>query len=84
MVYGAASDDETERAVVLVFDPEGKGRRIYASGIRNCVAMAVNSATSSTSRPPERSASPSCCRYWRRRGNRMNRREFITLLDKRS
>ena len=45
MVYGAASDDETERAVVLVFDPEGKGRRIYASGIRNCVAMAVNSAT---------------------------------------
>jgi glucose/arabinose dehydrogenase len=23
-----------------VFDPEGKGRRIYASGIRNCVAMA--------------------------------------------
>jgi glucose/arabinose dehydrogenase len=46
MVYGAASHDETERAVVLVFDPEGKGRRIYASaGIRNCVAMAVNSAT---------------------------------------
>jgi glucose/arabinose dehydrogenase len=30
---------------VLVFDPEGKGRRIYASGIRNCVGMAVNSTT---------------------------------------
>ena len=38
-------DDETERADVLVFDPKGKGRRIYASGIRNCVGMAVNPTT---------------------------------------
>lgn len=42
-LYGARWDDETERADVLVFDPEGKGRRTYASGIRNCVGMAVNS-----------------------------------------
>jgi len=43
MLYGA--DRETERAVVLVFDPQGKGRRTYASGIRNCVGMAVHSTT---------------------------------------
>jgi len=43
IIFGAPSDDETERAAVLVFDPEGKGRRIYASGIRNCVGMAVSS-----------------------------------------
>jgi glucose/arabinose dehydrogenase len=45
IVYGAAWYDETERAVVLVFDPDGKARRIYAAGIRNCVGMAVNFAT---------------------------------------
>ena len=27
------------------FDPNGKGRRIYASGIRNCVGMALNPTT---------------------------------------
>ena len=37
--------DETERAAVLVFSPNGEGRRIYASGIRNCVGMAINSTT---------------------------------------
>jgi integrase len=30
---------------VLVFDPSGKGRRVYASGIRNCVGMAINPTT---------------------------------------
>jgi glucose/arabinose dehydrogenase len=40
-----AGDDEFERADVLVFNPNGGGRRIYASGIRNCVGMAVNSET---------------------------------------
>ena len=34
-----------ERADVLVFSPKGEGRRVYASGIRNCVGMAVNSTT---------------------------------------
>ena len=45
MLYGAPADDETERADVLVFDSKGSGRSIYASGIRNCVGMAVNSTT---------------------------------------
>jgi glucose/arabinose dehydrogenase len=44
-LIGAPLNDETERANVLVFNPEGKGRRIYASGIRNCVGMAVNPTT---------------------------------------
>jgi glucose/arabinose dehydrogenase len=38
---GAAWGDETERADVLAFDPDGKNRRIFATGIRNCVGMAV-------------------------------------------
>jgi glucose/arabinose dehydrogenase len=38
---GTAWGSEYERAAVLVFDPEGKNRRIYATGIRNCVGMAV-------------------------------------------
>ncbi len=38
---GAAWGNETDRADVLVFDPEGHNRRIYATGIRNCVGMAV-------------------------------------------
>jgi glucose/arabinose dehydrogenase len=42
---GAIWGHEQDRADVLVFDPQGKGRRIYASGIRNCVGMAVEPAT---------------------------------------
>jgi len=42
---GAAWGPEAERADVLVFDPQGKGRRIFATGIRNCVGMAVNPTT---------------------------------------
>jgi glucose/arabinose dehydrogenase len=42
---GAAWGRETERADVLVFDPQGKGRRIFATGIRNCVGLAVNPTT---------------------------------------
>jgi glucose/arabinose dehydrogenase len=38
---GAAWDDETDRATVLVFDPEGKGRRVFANGIRNCFGLAI-------------------------------------------
>jgi glucose/arabinose dehydrogenase len=41
---GAAWGPETERADVLVFDPQGKNRRIFATGIRNCVGMDVNPA----------------------------------------
>jgi len=38
---GAAWGFETERADVLVFDPDGSNRRIFATGIRNCVGLAV-------------------------------------------
>jgi len=38
---GAAWGNETDRAAVLAFDPEGKNGRIFATGIRNCVGMAV-------------------------------------------
>jgi len=38
---GAAWGFETERADVLVFDPDGRNGRIYATGIRNCVGLAV-------------------------------------------
>jgi len=39
---GAAWGAETERAAVLMFDPDGRNRRIYATGIRNCVGLAVS------------------------------------------
>jgi glucose/arabinose dehydrogenase len=38
---GAMWDVETDRANVLVFDPDGKNRRVLATGIRNCVGLAV-------------------------------------------
>ena len=41
---GAAWGFEAERADVLVFDPEGRNRRIFATGIRNCVGLAVSPA----------------------------------------
>jgi glucose/arabinose dehydrogenase len=40
-----ADESEHERADVLAFSPKGEDRHIYASGIRNCVGMAVNSST---------------------------------------
>jgi hypothetical protein len=42
---GAAWDFETDRADVLVFNPQGQGRRVFATGIRNCVGLAVNPTT---------------------------------------
>ena len=45
VLFGRSSTDEIDRADVLAFNPNGEGRRIYASGIRNCVGMAVNSTT---------------------------------------
>ena len=38
---GAAWGDEAGRADVLAFDPDGKNARIVATGIRNCVGLAV-------------------------------------------
>ena len=42
---GAAWGDETDRADVLAFDPDGQHGRIFSTGIRNCVGMAVAAAT---------------------------------------
>ena len=42
---GAAWGPEPDRADVLVFDPEGRGRRVYASGLRNCVALTLAPST---------------------------------------
>ncbi|HZK91492.1 MAG TPA: sorbosone dehydrogenase family protein [Stellaceae bacterium] len=42
---GAAWGDETDRADVLAFDPQGQGRRVFATGIRNCVGLAVEPKT---------------------------------------
>jgi glucose/arabinose dehydrogenase len=42
---GAAWGDEQDRADVLAFDPEGKNRRIYATGLRNCSAETIQPAT---------------------------------------
>ncbi len=38
---GAAWGDEARRADVLSFDPEGRDGRVFATGIRNCVGLAV-------------------------------------------
>jgi glucose/arabinose dehydrogenase len=36
---------ERERAVIYEFNPDGSGRRIYASGIRNAVGLAIQPQT---------------------------------------
>jgi glucose/arabinose dehydrogenase len=42
---GAAWGYETGRADVLVFDPDGQNKRVFATGLRNCVTMAVEPKT---------------------------------------
>jgi glucose/arabinose dehydrogenase len=42
---GAAWGEETDRAAVLAFDPDGKNRKLFATGIRNCVGLAIQPAT---------------------------------------
>jgi glucose/arabinose dehydrogenase len=36
---------ESDRAGVLAFDPDGKNPSLYATGIRNCVGLAIQPAT---------------------------------------
>jgi glucose/arabinose dehydrogenase len=43
-IYAPWQSDEG-RALVLAFTPEGKDRRPYATGLRNCVGMAVQPRT---------------------------------------
>ena len=42
---GAAWGVETDRATVMAFDPDGKNRHTYATGLRNCVGMLVYPGT---------------------------------------
>ena len=42
---GAAWGVETDRATVMAFDPDGKNRRTFATGLRNCVGLLVLPAT---------------------------------------
>jgi glucose/arabinose dehydrogenase len=42
---GASWGSETDRAGVLAFDPDGRNRRVFATGIRNCVGLAVHPTT---------------------------------------
>ncbi|WP_036049765.1 sorbosone dehydrogenase family protein [Bradyrhizobium sp. Tv2a-2] len=42
---GAIWGEETDRAAVLAFDPQGKNKKLFATGIRNCVGLAIQPAT---------------------------------------
>lgn len=42
---GAAWGGETDRADVLAFDPDGQNRHVFATGIRNCAALAIHPRT---------------------------------------
>jgi glucose/arabinose dehydrogenase len=42
---GGAWAEETDRATVLAFDADGKNRRNFANGLRNCVGMLVHPDT---------------------------------------
>lgn len=42
---GAGWGGETDRAGVLAFDPDGQNRSLFATGIRNCVGLAIQPAT---------------------------------------
>jgi glucose/arabinose dehydrogenase len=42
---GAAWGEETDRAVVLAYDPNGGNKRTFATGIRNCSGLAMREAT---------------------------------------
>jgi glucose/arabinose dehydrogenase len=44
-VYQNPNENETDRATVLEFNPDGTDRRIYASGIRNAVGIAIHPQT---------------------------------------
>ncbi len=42
---GAAWGPETDRADVLIMDPMGQGRRVFAAGLRNCVTVRIQPGT---------------------------------------
>jgi glucose/arabinose dehydrogenase len=42
---GAAWDTEENRAVLMSYDPDGKNRKIFATGLRNCSGLTIQPAT---------------------------------------
>jgi glucose/arabinose dehydrogenase len=38
---GASWGSETDRADVLAFDPDGRNKRVYATGLRNCSGLTI-------------------------------------------
>jgi hypothetical protein len=42
---GMTWGDEFDRAAVLAYDPDGKNKRTFATGLRNCVGMALYPST---------------------------------------
>jgi glucose/arabinose dehydrogenase len=42
---GAAWSDEEDRADVLAFDPDGKNKRVFATGLRNCSGLTTQPET---------------------------------------
>lgn len=42
---GAAWGEEEGRGTVLAYDPDGKNRRVYANGVRNCSGLALQPGT---------------------------------------
>ena len=42
---GGAWGNETDRATVLAYSPDGKNRRVYATGVRNCSGLTVQPNT---------------------------------------
>jgi len=44
-VYENPNENEKDRATILEFNPDGTGKRIYVSGIRNAVGIAIHPQT---------------------------------------
>ena len=44
-VFEDPKENEVDRATVLEFSPDGSGRRVFASGIRNAVGIAIHPET---------------------------------------
>lgn len=42
---GGSWDEEEGRAALIMFDPDGGHRQVFATGIRNCVGLGINPAT---------------------------------------
>ena len=70
---GASWGHETDRADVLAFDPDGKRPGVFATGIRNCVGLAIHPTTGDAllldqrARRPRRQSGAGLCHAGARR-----------------